>query len=385
MAGTRDDSVCYKVALCGSKNVGKSSIFVRLRDETFDPTLVASMHGMNQEGAIRRTLQGKEVKVGIRFIFTFHSLAECFYLQYYRWTVCSVSNCGYRLYTGLQCSTETLSLVKMQIRLWDTLGFEEHATLSRSHYKDSHVILVVYSSDVQNSLAEAKTFRVAARMHSPQAKIALVRNKIDLDPDGFEDGGSVGRDYDFCIKISAKTGEGTEEMLQMIYQRFLRHSNPLKKRRSRHLSVSSSSPSELRGNASSSNDMTFNISEDEPDSQSDRCKICWIKWINKNIYNIINIIIIYVSVMFQKMSIIPSLPFPPQQRDFSSKSCPPQEFHFPTAFWGEVWLLVPYPSEYSCYPGGTGQGGGIWIISGTTQYIIIICIHGAFGFYPPSV
>lgn len=156
----------YKVVLCGSPDVGKTSIYTRIKDKKFET------NGNNT------------------------SCQEC-------------------IVDVPVSSAETL-----KICLVDTLGLERHAALTRPHYKDSHVVLVVYSTEDRKSFDEIPRFVEEARNYEPGVPLFLIRNKIDLE----ELGESIvsqeqendkylhSTDFKVRMRVSAKTGEGIEDI-----------------------------------------------------------------------------------------------------------------------------------------------------------------------------
>ena len=141
----------------------------------------------------------------------------------------------------------------------------------------SQAVLVVYSADIEDSLEQARDFLSDAKVHAPEAAMVLVRNKIDLDIQGSVQHKEfhLGNDYRHHAKISAKTGEGVDEMLHTIYEKFLQHATPTKPRKRTASQGSASSPTETSNSASkvafSDDVFELQISESEQ-SQPQRSK-----------------------------------------------------------------------------------------------------------------
>ncbi|EDO37049.1 predicted protein, partial [Nematostella vectensis] len=163
MAGPEDE--VYKIALCGKMGVGKTSIYTRLSTDEF-PEEEQSLHHIDQ----------------------------CF--------------------IPLVCICNK----KLKIHLWDTLGMEEYESLTRNHYSNSKVVLVVYSLDLPDSLAQVKECTQSAQVNAPAAKIVLVANKMDLpnyrrlETDLRVKEMFPKTEYEHQFRISAKTGEGLNEL-----------------------------------------------------------------------------------------------------------------------------------------------------------------------------
>ena len=54
----------YKIVLCGAKGVGKSSIFFRIRNRTFDSNIIAQKCTQVQECFVPLTENNTNIKVG---------------------------------------------------------------------------------------------------------------------------------------------------------------------------------------------------------------------------------------------------------------------------------------------------------------------------------
>ncbi|XP_028392632.1 uncharacterized protein LOC114517175, partial [Dendronephthya gigantea] len=110
------------------------------------------------------------------------------------------------------------------MEFWDTADMERHTRITRSYYRKSHFILLVYSVDKENSLDDLLEIATGVEEYEPAAKLILVRNKIDL-PVG-SDGISVEKEKEFLQEMgnrillnfwtSAKNNEGIENLLRML-------------------------------------------------------------------------------------------------------------------------------------------------------------------------
>ena len=69
----------------------------------------------------------------------------------------------------------------IQILLVDTAGMERYGRLTRHHYYGSHVVLLVYDCDDNESLQALKGFYKDAKNNTGGAAMVLVRNKIDKE------------------------------------------------------------------------------------------------------------------------------------------------------------------------------------------------------------
>lgn len=119
----------------------------------------------------------------------------------------------------------------MQLDLWDTLGLEKHAQLTRSHFLLSQAVLFVYSSTDKDSLSQAAELLTLARVHAQGACFILIRNKIDLDPTVSEEDvmASIPNNaFALQFRTSALSGEGIQEMLQATAAHLLKNATPMK-------------------------------------------------------------------------------------------------------------------------------------------------------------
>lgn len=119
----------------------------------------------------------------------------------------------------------------MQLYLWDTLGLEEHATLTRSHFLLSQAVLFVYSSTDLDSISQAAELLPLAKLNAQGACFFLIRNKIDLEATVSEDDviRKISTDaFALQFRTSAVTGEGVEEMLKSLASHLTRKATPMK-------------------------------------------------------------------------------------------------------------------------------------------------------------
>ena len=119
----------------------------------------------------------------------------------------------------------------MQLVLWDTLGLEAHAMLTRSHFLLSQAVLFVYSATDKDSLSQAAELLPFAKIHAQGSCFILIRNKIDLDATVSEDDVKAAIPTDaFALQFgtSAFTPEGVEEMLYSVASHLLKKATPMK-------------------------------------------------------------------------------------------------------------------------------------------------------------
>ena len=144
---------------------------------------------------------------------------------------------GYQSTIGVEYFTMFIKLdnkiIKLQI--WDTCGMEVYRSLIKSFYINSSLAVIVYAindsdsfNDIHFWVKELKT------MSSPDIKIILIGNKIDLENErkvSYEEGQCVAKEYGFqqFFETSAKTGENIKEMFlkisSILYKDYLKYSD----------------------------------------------------------------------------------------------------------------------------------------------------------------
>ena len=144
---------------------------------------------------------------------------------------------GYQSTIGVEYFTMFIRLDNKTIKLqiWDTCGMEVYRSLIKSFYINSSLAVIVYAindsdsfNDIHFWVKELKT------MSSPDIKIILIGNKIDLENErkvSYEEGQSVAKEYGFqqFFETSAKTGENIKEMFKkissLLYKDYLKYSD----------------------------------------------------------------------------------------------------------------------------------------------------------------
>lgn len=172
-----------KVVLVGEEEVGKTSIYVRLRRDIFDEHRI-STRGMD--------------------------------------------NCDITL-------TDASGGQSRTIKLWDTAGSERYGTLTMSYYRDSVVALLVFAVDIKLSLPRLQQWLADVKMYAPNAYFILVGNKWDLmdsdHPDHLDRASASqfmanhSRELQTFVPVSAKTGFGMEDLKQTVHSLLLGREN----------------------------------------------------------------------------------------------------------------------------------------------------------------
>lgn len=119
----------------------------------------------------------------------------------------------------------------VELELWDTLGLEAHAMLTRSHFLLSQAVLFVYSATDKDSLSQAADLLPFAKIHAQGACFILIRNKIDLEATVSKDDvmEAISTDaFALQFRTSAVTHEGIDEMLYSVASHLLKKATPMK-------------------------------------------------------------------------------------------------------------------------------------------------------------
>ncbi|XP_078608905.1 ras-related protein Rab-18-like [Branchiostoma floridae x Branchiostoma japonicum] len=175
----------FKLVLLGEVGVGKTSLFVRLKDDTF--------------------LEDTKASIGVDFC-------------------------------------ETLVKVggeEVRLCIWDTAGVERFRTMTQGYYRHADAALLVYSLTDSASLRLLTSWAREVNdrtvtSNSPVLKI-IVGNKSDLEHRTTErTAAELAATYgcELVLQVSAKTGEGIDEAVQVIAGKLLARS---RERRRSHL------------------------------------------------------------------------------------------------------------------------------------------------------
>ncbi|KAL3860662.1 hypothetical protein ACJMK2_010756 [Sinanodonta woodiana] len=160
----------FKAVLLGDAGVGKSSLFLRIKDDVFDKKL--------------------QPTVGIESCFK---------------SLC-------------------VDRAEVSFHIWDTAGVEKFQSLTRSYYRNTQVVLLVYSVHDCTSLQRLTKWIQDVEQHSPNAMKFLIGNKCDLEKSvSDQSANNFAATYE-CADVfltSAKTGEGIDKALVKITRKLL--------------------------------------------------------------------------------------------------------------------------------------------------------------------
>ncbi|XP_015904438.1 ras-related protein Rab-43 [Parasteatoda tepidariorum] len=119
--------------------------------------------------------------------------------------------------------------------LWDTVGTERFRTLTRNYFRNADACLIVFSSNEPETLTSLTQWVRDADDFSENALKALIRNKNDLKcliAQEKVNAFAHHHDCDIVFNISAKTGEGIQEMFKTIAQKLILKSSRVQKNQS---------------------------------------------------------------------------------------------------------------------------------------------------------
>lgn len=152
----------YKVVLLGELGVGKTSLFRRLKDNTFDEYQTAT--------------------------------------------------------TGIDSCTKVVKVdgETVMLSIWDTAGVERFRTLTRNYYRNAHAAVFVYSVAEASSLHYLAQWIRDTESFAPNATCMLIGNKVDLESLGEIDRTTAqsfasAHMFELQFQTSCKTNEGIAE------------------------------------------------------------------------------------------------------------------------------------------------------------------------------
>ncbi|XP_013396527.1 ras-related protein Rab-1C [Lingula anatina] len=113
---------------------------------------------------------------------------------------------------------------RVTLAVWDTAGVERFRTLTQNYYRNTHAVILMFSLDNPSSLHYLPKWVDDAGSFSPAALKILIGNKSDLyssvASDTIKDFAAV-YDCDLVLRLSSKTGEGFKEAAEKIAAKLL--------------------------------------------------------------------------------------------------------------------------------------------------------------------
>ena len=144
---------------------------------------------------------------------------------------------SYKLTVGVEFAPKVVDFEnkKIKLQLWDTAGQESYKSIIKNYYKDSHLIAFVYDINTRDSFNSILKYWVEdVKKQNKDAKFLLVGNKCDLKEDKRqvtkEEAKKYAEDNNMkFIEVSAKTGEGINDMFNYIISELLKDMEKEKK------------------------------------------------------------------------------------------------------------------------------------------------------------
>ncbi len=107
------------------------------------------------------------------------------------------------------------------LMLWDLGGQPRFRDVVSEYFRGSRIALAVYDSTRYFTLERLKDWIERLKANAPECGLIFVGNKIDEREEGsgisLEDAREFASQYNApCVEVSAKTGEGVEELFQVV-------------------------------------------------------------------------------------------------------------------------------------------------------------------------
>lgn len=112
--------------------------------------------------------------------------------------------------------------IRVKLQLWDTAGQERFRSITRSYYRHSVGVIVVYDITNRTSFEHAADWLQEARLHIDpfRAVYIIVGHKTDLDAEreiSFREGKQLAKSHGLhFLETSAKTGQNVEETFAVV-------------------------------------------------------------------------------------------------------------------------------------------------------------------------
>lgn len=125
---------------------------------------------------------------------------------------------------GASFLTKTLNVKGRSVRfqIWDTAGAERYHSLTPMYYRSAQIALIVFDITRSKTLEDASKWAYELKTNGgEECLLYLVGNKSDLESEvSDEQCKSLASELDAIYKkVSAKTGEGVQELFETIAER----------------------------------------------------------------------------------------------------------------------------------------------------------------------
>ena len=128
----------------------------------------------------------------------------------------------------------------IKLEIWDTCGQETYRSLIKSYYRNTSLVILVYSIDDEKSFNQLNSWLKDIRAYSEQnTKIFLVGNKIDISDENRKISNEMGNKFykdnnlSNFFETSAKTGHNIEivfkQGVKILYEENFMKNNKEKK------------------------------------------------------------------------------------------------------------------------------------------------------------
>lgn len=122
---------------------------------------------------------------------------------------------------GVDFKIKTIEIdgVPIKIQIWDTAGQEQFHTITKSYYRGSHGILLVFDISNKSTLTKTKMWMNSIKeAASEDVTIALIGNKKDLERQVSEEEGlAIAKEYGLpYFETSAKNGDSIDEVFNIM-------------------------------------------------------------------------------------------------------------------------------------------------------------------------
>ncbi|OHT11769.1 small GTP-binding protein [Tritrichomonas foetus] len=114
---------------------------------------------------------------------------------------------------------------EIRLQIWDTAGQERYRGMTPMYYRGAHAALIIYSITDESTFLEVDSWLTSLKDNASQnVMLFLAGNKIDNDDQrqvSPESGQAKATEIGaYFFEVSAKTGNGVEEMFQLIPKLF---------------------------------------------------------------------------------------------------------------------------------------------------------------------
>jgi Ras-related protein Rab-1A len=108
---------------------------------------------------------------------------------------------------------------KVKLQIWDTAGQERFHTITLSYYKKAHAVVIVFDLTDINSFNSIENWVSEAQQHAPHsAKKYLIGTKSDMIEKrvvSFEDASNMAKEFKLnYVEVSSKTGSNIQEAFE---------------------------------------------------------------------------------------------------------------------------------------------------------------------------